>query len=66
ILRGGHDFSDRLEEDLRLSIPHGLAVAIGIIKQLEQEENYELLDKAKKIFSLFGIPYSLEQLRAFN
>lgn len=65
ILRGGHDFSDRLEEDLKLKIPHGIAVVIGIVKQLEQEEDYVLLNKAKKIFSLLGIPYTLEQFKDF-
>lgn len=59
ILRGGHDFSDRLEEDLRLEIPHGIAVAIGIINQLEMEQNKELLDKAIKLFDLLDIPYSI-------
>ena len=65
ILRGGHDFSDRLEEDLKLKIPHGIAVVIGIIKQLEQEQNYDLLEKAKKIFSALEIPYTLEQFKKF-
>lgn len=59
ILRGGHDFSDRLEEDLRLEIPHGIAVAIGIINQLEIEENKKLLDNAIRIFDLLDIPYSI-------
>lgn len=66
ILRGGHDFSDRLEEDLKLKIPHGIAVAIGIIQQLEQEGDDKLLNKAKKIFNLFEIPYTLEQFKRFN
>jgi len=66
ILRGGHDFSDKLEEDEKLSIPHGLAVAIGIIKQLEQEKNQETLDKAKNIFRAFGIPISLREYLAFK
>lgn len=59
ILRGGHDFSDRLEEDLRLEIPHGIAVAIGIINQLEMEQNKALLDKAIKLFDLLDIPCSV-------
>jgi len=66
ILRGGHDFSDRIEEDERLSIPHGIAVAIGIIKQLEMEQEKQLLDKAKKIFDLFDIPYSVESFNNWN
>lgn len=59
ILRGGHDFSDRLEEDLRLEIPHGIAVAIGIINQLEMEQKKEIFDKAIKLFDLLDIPYSI-------
>jgi len=60
ILRGGHDFSDRLEEDLKLKIPHGIAVAIGIIRQLEMERDRKLLSKAKELFRLLGIPCTLE------
>jgi len=60
ILRGGHDFSDRIEEDLKLEIPHGIAVAIGIVKQLEMEHEKQLLDKAKKLFNLLDIPYTIE------
>lgn len=59
ILRAGHDISDKIEESLDLRIPHGIAVAIGIIKQLEEENNVELLGKAKNIFHLFNIPVSL-------
>ncbi len=66
ILRGGHDFSDRIEEDERLSIPHGIAVAIGIIKQLEMEQEKQLLDKAKKLFDLLDIPYSIESFNNWN
>lgn len=65
ILRGGHDFSDKLEEDMKLKIPHGIAVSIGIIEQLKEEKNYELLEKAKKIFTLLEIPYTLEQFKNF-
>lgn len=65
ILRGGHDFSDRLEEDMKLKIPHGIAVAIGIVKQLEQEGDKKLLEKAKDIFGLLEIPYTLEQFNKF-
>ncbi len=66
ILRGGHDFSDRIEEDERLSIPHGIAVAIGIINQLEMEKEKQLLDKAKKLFDLFDIPYSIKSFNKWN
>lgn len=57
ILRGGHGYSDRIEEDKRFSISHGIAVAIGIVKQLEEEKDTKLLKKAKEIFDLFKIPY---------
>ena len=60
ILRGGHDYSDRIEEDKRLSIPHGIAVAMGIVKQLEEEKDTKLLKKAKEIFDLFEIPYRVK------
>ena len=50
---------------MKLKIPHGIAVVIGIIKQLEQEKNYELLEKAKKIFSALEIPCTLEQFKKF-
>lgn len=60
ILRGGHDFSDRIEEEQKLEIPHGIAVAIGIVQQLEAEHEKEFLDKAKKIFAKLEIPYTIE------
>lgn len=63
ILRGGHGFSDRLEEDLKLKIPHGFAVSIGIIKQLEFDGEASLLEKAKKIFDLFEIPKTIEEFK---
>lgn len=66
ILRGGHDFSDRLEEDLRLKIPHGIAVAIGIIKQLENENDKVLLQKAKKLFAVLDIPYTLSSYKKWK
>ncbi|MDD3102218.1 MAG: hypothetical protein PHE59_03670, partial [Patescibacteria group bacterium] len=62
----GHDFSDRIEEDLKLEIPHGIAVAIGIIKQLEMERENELLDKAKKLFNILNIPYTIEDFNKWN
>lgn len=63
ILRGGHDFSDRIEEDEMFLIPHGIAVAIGIIQQLEMEEDNILLNKATKLFDLLEIPYTLEKFK---
>lgn len=66
ILRGGHDFSDRIEEDLRLNIPHGIAVAMGIIHQLETEKDHALLSKAKKLFNAMDIPYTMESYRKWK
>lgn len=66
ILRGGHDFSDRIEEDLRLNIPHGIAVAIGIIHQLEVEKEHNLLSKAKKLFNKMDIPVTMESYKTWK
>lgn len=66
ILRGGHDFSDRIEEDLKLEIPHGIAVAIGIIKQLEMEHEKEFLDKVKKLFDKLSIPYTIQAFQKWS
>lgn len=63
ILRGGHDFSDRIEEDEMLKIPHGIAVAIGIVNQLEMEGNKKLLEMSKKIFNKLEIPYTLKKYK---
>jgi 3-dehydroquinate synthetase len=60
ILRGGHGVSDRLEEDLKFSIPHGYAVAIGIIDELTMKNESISLRKAKAIFDLYRIPYTRE------
>lgn len=65
-LRMGHDFSDRIEEEMKLKIPHGFAVAIGIIKQLEFEKDEKTLLKAKKIFQTFGIPTTLEEYKKLD
>jgi 3-dehydroquinate synthetase len=56
ILRAGHDFSDRLEEDSFFRIPHGLAVAVGIMLLLQKERQEDLACRAQRIFELFGIP----------
>lgn len=60
ILRAGHNISDRLEEDKRLKIPHGLAVAIGIVRELELNGDRKTLKRTKKIFKKFEIPYRLK------
>jgi 3-dehydroquinate synthetase len=56
ILRGGHDFSDRLEESVEFKIPHGYCVAIGIRMELEHLKDKLRMDRALEIFSAFGIP----------
>lgn len=60
ILRGGHEFSDRIEEDLCFSIPHGRAVAIGIEKELQLANSPEL-SIYKKICEKLGIPLSITE-----
>lgn len=62
ILRGGHDYSDKIEEKLKLEIPHGFAVSIGITKQLEFENQKENLKKAKDIFHQLKIPTKIKDL----
>ncbi len=65
ILRGGHAISDRIEEDQQLRIPHGIAVAIGIVRQLEEEKQIEPAAKAKGLFDMFGIPYTIDAFNAW-
>lgn len=57
ILRAGHNISDKLEEESEFTVPHGLAVAKGIIQELSFEKNKLLLTKAKKIFTKYKIEY---------
>jgi 3-dehydroquinate synthetase len=64
ILRGGHGFSDRIEEDLKFQVPHGFAVAVGIMQELEYEHNDELLKKAATLFDLFDIPKTIDELKS--
>ncbi len=63
ILRAGHDVSDKIEENLKFTMPHGNAVAIGIIQQLETEKKTQLLKQAQEIFGLFGIPRTIEEYK---
>ncbi|MBW3019363.1 hypothetical protein KY329_04235 [Candidatus Woesearchaeota archaeon] len=64
ILRGGHDISDRLEEQKDFKIPHGFAVAIGIMRQLK--DNKELQEKTKVLFDKLLIPATLQDLAKFH
>ena len=61
ILRAGHGISDRIEEGSGFSIPHGYAVAMGIVSQLEKGDDKEMLDRARHIFGLFGIPRTMDE-----
>lgn len=60
ILRGGHELSDRIEEDTHFEIPHGLAVAMGIYRELELVKS-NLLSLFVKFCDKFKIPKSVEQ-----
>ncbi len=66
ILRGGHSFSDRLEEAEKFTIPHGYAVAIGIAMELEHAQDRKLSGRALDIFRLYDIPTSLPEFRALS
>ncbi|HNG97780.1 MAG TPA: hypothetical protein PLW93_05900, partial [Candidatus Absconditabacterales bacterium] len=39
ILRAGHDISDKIEETMQFSIPHGYAVSIGLYQEAIQSNN---------------------------
>lgn len=60
ILRGGHELSDRIEEDTHFEIPHGLAVAIGMYRELELSKN-DLLTLFVKFCDKFSIPKTKEE-----
>ncbi|MBI2484921.1 hypothetical protein HYW18_02100 [Candidatus Uhrbacteria bacterium] len=60
ILRGGHELSDRIEEDTHFEIPHGLAVAMGIYRELELVKS-DLLPLFVKFCDKFKIPKSVEE-----
>jgi len=60
ILRGGHEISDRIEEDAHFEIPHGLAVAMGMYREMELSK-HDLLPLFVKFCDKFGIPKSVEE-----
>ncbi len=64
ILRGGHSFSDRLEEAEEFTVPHGFAVAIGIVMEAEHGGDRVLSRRARDIFKMYDIPISLNEFRA--
>ncbi len=63
ILRGGHEFSDRIEEDSRFSIPHGFAVAMGIYKELSLRKG-SLLPLFVEFCERHKIPLTVENFRS--
>jgi 3-dehydroquinate synthase len=55
ILRAGHDYSDRIEEQSRFTVRHGYAVAQGIVRELERKRDDRTLKKAKEAFEVYGL-----------
>jgi 3-dehydroquinate synthetase len=62
ILRGGHVFSDRIEEETNFGIPHGIAVAIGLRKEMELADN-ELLARFMDFCKRFDIPTTVNEAK---
>lgn len=60
ILRGGHEISDRIEEDNHFEIPHGFAVAMGIYRELELMKS-DLLPLFVNFCNRFSIPKKIEE-----
>lgn len=60
ILRGGHEISDRIEEDMHFEIPHGSAVVMGMYREMELSK-HGLLPLFVKFCDKFGIPKSVEE-----
>lgn len=60
ILRAGHDISDRLEEELAFAIPHGYAVAIGLIEMFAIRTDDYARRRTLELFDRLGIPHSLQ------
>jgi len=54
ILRGGHDMSDKIEEQSHFKIPHGTAVARSIHEELKQA-NHPLLYLFEQCFEKFKL-----------
>lgn len=61
ILRGGHEFSDRIEEDSHFRIPHGYAVAIGVRRDLEMT-SHPLLPKFLSLCGKYHIPTTVKEI----
>lgn len=61
ILRAGHDISDRIEEEFELRLPHGCAVAVGIMEELKSGPP-QFRSRAGELFELYGLPTAREQL----
>lgn len=65
ILKAGHDISDRLEEESKFRIPHGLAVAIGIVRELSWEVRPLEQELVLELFDAYGIPTTTEAMWRF-
>lgn len=63
ILRGGHEFSDRIEEDSHFEIPHGFAVAMGIYKELSIRKGPPL-SLFVEFCERYKIPFTVESFRS--
>lgn len=60
ILRGGHEISDRIEEDTHFKIPHGFAVTMGMYREMELGK-HDLLPLFIKFCDKFNIPKTKEE-----
>lgn len=63
ILRAGHNLSDKIEEDRELKITHNNAVSVGMWTQILKEDNSVRKAQAEKIYPLFNLPRTLEEMR---
>ena len=60
ILRGGHEFSDRIEEDTNFEVPHGAAVSIGVHRELEIRKD-PILKEVDVLYKKFSIPKTVDE-----
>jgi len=63
ILRGGHEISDRIEEDSHFKIPHGFAVAMGIYREMELAK-HDSLPLFIEFCNRFNIPKTTDEFFA--
>lgn len=65
ILRGGHELSDRLEEDTHFEIPHGDAVTIGMYREMELSNN-NLLPLFVEFCDKFKLPKTVGEFKSIK